>query len=100
MANEDPDRLRWIRSRLCLLAPFGGCGGRTEAHHAGAAGMGQRSHDDTAIPLCSSHHRQWHSANGFFKDFAKADRRAWAEAAIARTRTAYEQSRLDLDVPF
>jgi hypothetical protein len=46
--------LAWIRTRPCLV-----CGriGGIEAAHTGPHGMGQKSPDTSAIPLCARHHR-------------------------------------------
>jgi hypothetical protein len=46
--------LAWIRTQPCLVC------GRTrwiEAAHTGLRGLGQKSSDTSAIPLCASHHR-------------------------------------------
>jgi hypothetical protein len=46
--------LRWIRSLPCVV-----CRSRwqIEAAHTGPHGMGQKSSDLSAIPLCARHHR-------------------------------------------
>jgi hypothetical protein len=46
--------LAWIRSQPCLI-----CGSRwgVEASHTGPRGLGQKSSDFSAIPLCHKHHR-------------------------------------------
>lgn len=102
MAGEDDEYVRWVRSRYCLLTPVGGCDGPVEAHHAGRdRGMGQRADDSTAVPLCHRHHVcDWHGATGAFKGWSRAQRRAWADWAVERTRAAYAASLLPLDVPF
>ena len=46
--------LAWIRTQPCLVC------GRTrwiEAAHTGLRGLGQKSSDYSAIPLCVAHHR-------------------------------------------
>jgi hypothetical protein len=46
--------LAWIRTQPCLVC------GRTrwiEAAHTGLRGLGQKSSDFSAIPLCVAHHR-------------------------------------------
>jgi len=83
MANEDFAYLERVRLLGCRAFGLSQCGGRVEAHHAGARGLGQRAHDRTAIPLCSWHHRAWHDARGPFADWDRARRRAWAEAEVA-----------------
>lgn len=46
--------LAWIRSQPCIV-----CGSRwsVEASHTGPRGLGQKSSDFSAIPLCRRHHR-------------------------------------------
>lgn len=87
MAGEEPNRVRWIRQQLCY-----GCGTNDgiQAHHAGPKGMGQRAHDDTCVPLCWRCHVAWHDASGVFKTMKKAERRAWAEEAIATYRALWD----------
>jgi hypothetical protein len=52
--NRDPEYLRWIRSLPCLV-----CGSTRyiEAAHTGPHGLGQKSPDSSAVPLCTRHHR-------------------------------------------
>src|ERR1700731_1956056 len=47
--------LAWIRAQPCVV-----CGARRgiEASHTGPHGLGQKSPDSSAIPLCSKHHRR------------------------------------------
>jgi hypothetical protein len=51
---RNPAYLRWIRSLPCSI-----CRTRwhIEAAHTGPHGMGQKSSDLSAIPLCARHHR-------------------------------------------
>jgi hypothetical protein len=46
--------LAWIRMQPCLV-----CGSRSgiEASHTGPHGLGQKSPDTSAVPLCPKHHR-------------------------------------------
>jgi hypothetical protein len=46
--------LAWIRTQPCCV-----CGSRRgiEASHTGPRGLGQKSPDSSAIPLCRRHHR-------------------------------------------
>lgn len=92
MAGEDPAYLRWVRQRRCIL--YGqvfhvDMGWKVEAHHAHHFGMGQRSHDHTAIPLCTYHHRCWHDSSGPFKGWTREQRREWEASQIAATRDAW-----------
>lgn len=64
-----------------------GHAGRIHAHHAGRRpGVGMKADDSTVIAMCEKHHRAWHDATGVFAGWTKADRRAWADAAIDDTR--------------
>ena len=49
-----PKYLAWIRTQPCVV-----CGARRgiEASHTGPHGLGQKSPDTSAIPLCVRHHR-------------------------------------------
>ena len=51
---RNPLYLAWIRTLPCLV-----CGARRgiEASHTGPHGLGQKSPDSSAIPLCTRHHR-------------------------------------------
>lgn len=52
--QRNPRYLAWIRTQPCVV-----CGTRRgiEASHTGPHGLGQKSPDTSAIPLCSKHHR-------------------------------------------
>ena len=52
--QRSPRYLAWIRTQPC-----GVCGStrRIEASHTGPHGIGQKSPDTSAIPLCAKHHR-------------------------------------------
>jgi hypothetical protein len=80
----DPEYLRWVRSRPCCV-----CGAwPVEAHHAGLRGFGMKSADDTAIPLCTLHHRAWHDVRDPFRAMTKTQRGEWARDRIRETRAA------------
>ena len=51
---RNPRYLAWIRTQPCCV-----CGSRKaiEASHTGPHGLGQKSPDSSAIPLCPKHHR-------------------------------------------
>jgi len=60
-----PTHLSWLRKRRCLLVGNAGhvCSGRMEASHSdadGSKGMGLKSCDFTAVPLCSAAHAELH----------------------------------------
>ena len=52
--QRKPRYLAWIRSQPCCV-----CGSTrgVEASHTGPHGVGQKSPDTSAIPLCAKHHR-------------------------------------------
>jgi hypothetical protein len=52
--QRNPRYLAWIRTQPCCV-----CGSRRsiEASHTGPHGIGQKSPDSSAIPLCAKHHR-------------------------------------------
>jgi hypothetical protein len=52
--NRDPLYLAWIRTLPCVVC---GTTQGIEASHTGPHGLGQKSPDSSAIPLCSKHHR-------------------------------------------
>ena len=90
MAGELPEYIDHVRRhRLCCAPDDGRCMGPVEAHHAGRRGLSQRAHDDTAIPLCTQHHRDYHQAAGPFRAMDRDQRRAWVEARIEETRATY-----------
>ena len=51
---RNPRYLAWIRTQPCVV-----CGATRgiEASHTGPHGLGQKSPDSSAIPLCYRHHR-------------------------------------------
>lgn len=56
---RDSKYLAFIRTLPCAI-----CGAwRVEAAHTGPHGLGQKSSDYTAIPLCQSHHRTGKAAH-------------------------------------
>lgn len=71
-------------------APALGCDGPVEAHHAGYRGLGQKSSDYEAIPLCRKHHGAWHGGVSPFFAWGKGLRRAWAAHVISQCLAAYE----------
>jgi hypothetical protein len=52
--QRNPRYLAWIRTQPCCV-----CGSKLsiEASHTGPHGLGQKSPDSSAIPLCAKHHR-------------------------------------------
>lgn len=90
MANEERERLEWLRKQPCCLKGNGRCFGTVQAHHApGHKGMGTRNHDDTGKPLCVQHHTERHSVSGHFRGWDKARLRDWEELQAEAYRRAY-----------
>lgn len=87
---RDPQYMEWIRTRACAAAyiDVDQCLQPIHAHHAGKRGVGQKASDDTCIPLCERHHREWHDGNGVFVGGQKAWR-PWVEQEIAYQRRCY-----------
>lgn len=67
-----------------------------EAHHMGRRGLGEKSHDHEAVPLCAAHHRDWHNCTGVFKGRDRAWRAGFAEGVIAQTRDLVTRWRTNL----
>lgn len=62
-----PAHLQWLRGRPCALAGTVGhdCEGKIEASHSdadGSKGVGLKSADFHAIPLCAGAHRELHQS--------------------------------------
>ena len=57
--QRNPRYLAWIRTQPCLV-----CGSNRwiEAAHTGPHGLGQKSPDSSAVPLCAWHHRTGHDS--------------------------------------
>lgn len=87
---RDPEHLATLRRMRCALdSPA--CEGPTEAHHhTGGRGMGQKSSDHRAFPLCRKHHREFHGAYGYFRTWDKEDRKAWQTAQVELYKPAEE----------
>ena len=56
---RNPQYLSWVRTLPCSVC---GTTRYVEAAHTGPRGLGQKSPDTSAIPLCSQHHRTGHDA--------------------------------------
>lgn len=64
----------------------GVCGGVVEADHTGQRPVGRKASDDTAIPMCSVHHRQRTDYSGVFRGYTGPLMRTWCDEMIERTR--------------
>lgn len=121
--ERDVERMRWTKSQPCavaglahLIAPeriaadgtpilfvsssVGRCSGPTEAHHAGAHGVGQKAPDATVVPLCVRHHRGDEGITdlrGPFRGWPPGSLRSWQDAMIFEYQRRYD-ARGDLDL--
>lgn len=87
MAGEDPEYTKWLRTIRCCAHE---CYRRqVQVHHITGAGMGLRSHDWEAMPLCPQHHDQLHRLNGMFSDWSREELRHWQRYQAARWRRIY-----------
>jgi hypothetical protein len=84
--GADAKYLELVRGLPCVLHPLWACSGPIEAHHAGKRGVGQKSRDDEAIPLCRWHHRCLTDHLGHFYGWTRVQRREWHDQQIAATR--------------
>jgi hypothetical protein len=78
-----------VRELGCLAAGLTAglnCDGPMHAHHMGKRGLGQKASDDTAVCLCSKHHRQWHDCDGMFSGWTRDERDSFAWLSIETTR--------------
>lgn len=91
MANEDPAYLEWIRSLPCA-SPDEPCLHKSEAHHKTGAGMGLRSPDWTAIPLCRVHHAAFHECRPPF-DWTHIKRQLWHDSWARVLHHIYDNAR-------
>lgn len=90
MAGENLPRLLWTKRQAgCAPDAPSGCTGVVEAHHAGRRGVGQKAHDESAIPLCINHHWDWHGHRGPFRGWLNGQRRVWSDERIAETQARW-----------
>lgn len=78
----DPSHLAFVRTLPCAA-----CGRRppSEPHHERAGrGLGQKSDDDRAIPICRTCHDAEHDGRGHFAGWTKGQRREWHAAEVER----------------
>ena len=86
---RDRDFLAYVHTVPCVLAgdhgPFP-CSGRIEASHGWRRPLGRKDNDDTCVPLCFMHARQWDNDNGYFKGWTRDQRRDWHDEHNARIK--------------
>ena len=64
-----------VRQQPCVVGA--GCAGSVEAHHPMGGGMGLKTADERAMPLCQKHHQERHALTGYFKGWKKDLLRDW-----------------------
>jgi hypothetical protein len=81
--SSESGYLAKVRALPCLV-----CGKRpSEAHHhTGRRGMGQKSSDSDAMPLCHECHMAFHNGAGRFKDETKKQRREFQDFGVVMTK--------------
>lgn len=101
--ERDFGYMGWIKRQSCALTTdavtsplwLGGrpdaCDGAIEAHHAGKRGMGQKSDDDTCLPLCSHHHHLRTNHLEVFSNWYPGTLRSWEDFLIDRYRSAWRR---------
>lgn len=103
MRVHDRDWLLAVK-RLDCCAPGApdGCEGVIEADHVGRRGVGQKSHDNETIPLCTRHHAERHALAGPFRGFDQDGMREWIAGRLEETQAAVMGARAcsTTQVPF
>lgn len=75
-----------VKLMPCCLWFLGCCDGEVEADHAGDRGLGEKSHDNTTIPLCTRHHRERTDMTGYFASFDRHRMREWRHERVDETQ--------------
>ena len=89
--RSNPAYLEFVRGLPCCVRSVR-CAGPIHAHHAGRKpGIAMKADDDTAIPLCAVHHRDWHDNQGPFFTLSKLERFAWSLVRIGEVRALYAE---------
>jgi hypothetical protein len=91
LSGENLRFVLWVKTLPCCAHSFDPTcsAGYVEAHHAGDRPFGRKAHDETCIPLCTKHHREWHDAGGVFRFWKKDQRRSWRDEMVAKTTAAF-----------
>lgn len=93
--TRDFDYMLAVKELPCALAGVvgaGPCSGEVEADHAGERGLGQKSDDNTVVPLCTGHHRDRTDGRGYFNR-PREENRHWCRLTIARTQHVIAEKR-------
>lgn len=93
---RDRAYLTWLHSQACCAGPLvrdvlDRCGGRIEADHVGARGLGQKSSDAESLALCSRHHSDRHNLLGVFRGWDREQMHRFFDRNLTRLRAAYER---------
>ena len=80
-----------IRRQPCLMpaCPMK----RSEAHHYGRRGLGQKCGDDKVAPLCGTHHRPWWHDKGHLPGMTPEESRELIRREGERLRANWERER-------
>ena len=90
MANESPIYLHWLAWQPCLVCRR--VTGAPPHHPRHDVGMGQRAHDQRAVPLCTQHHEEAQQYHGVFAKMGKEGMREFFDQAAASLWTRYSIS--------
>lgn len=95
MAGEDKKYIAWIRRQRCRKCGYGNAYDVASstmichAHHMTGGGMGAKSHDHDAMPLCYVCHANLHELSGGFTGWTKKQLRNWQQDQVDYCRKAY-----------
>jgi hypothetical protein len=91
--KDDAEYIAWLKEQRCC-APAARHPGPSDPHHRPGEGMGLRSHDHEAIPLCRLHHKQVDVFAGPFAGWSREERQAWhtKQVKLHRARFALAQA--------
>ena len=104
-STDDPERLAWVREQPCarchMMPPsrmaWAKNGWVTErhcdAHHPTGAGMGLKTPDADAFPLCRGCHNALHALDRPFKGWTKDQLRRWQAGQVAVYQVLWERER-------
>jgi hypothetical protein len=83
---DDAKYLAFIRRQPCSAC---GHAPPSDPHHRPGAGMGARSHDHEAIPMCRMCHDDVDRFAGMFTEWTREQRQEWHSHMVAILRDAY-----------
>lgn len=86
LRSGDPEYLSWVRRQLCAVC---GASPPNHAHHRTGGGMGMKTADSEAFPLCNKHHRELHDVTGWFAGWDKHSLRDWQKQCVRYSQLTY-----------